>query len=423
MPIKTLEQLEQRYHELFYVEDTAVFPLVMAAVIGAKLNAPPTWLYIIGPSSGGKSQLLACFNKVQYVTELSDLTTNTFLSGMKRGGQETSLLKKLGNNFLIVMKDFTTLISKDDAAKGPIIAQMREIYDGYISKATGNGDTVEWGTKEKRWKGTFIMAATEGIYKLQEEFADMGTRAINYVFVSQDRKKTTRAALKNKRNNDKFSIEFGLFQDDVRDFVMDAIERAPYDFDPIPNDVEEEIIEVADLSSQCRSVVIRNYRGEKTLALSAEFPMRMAEQLLAMTQLLMYINNGNLTPEMKYAIYKTAFDSIPKQRRMILETVARYDKIEILGMAKIMNYPPELVRSWVEDLNMFGIIKHIEDGRKEYWAIKDESRAVLKKFLGIDNTGEVLESDENGLVQMKDLTWQERQRALETTQSFNNMFD
>lgn len=418
---KTLAQLQERYHQLFYVEDRSVFPLVMAVVLGSKLNAPPTWLYVIGPSSGGKSQLLSCFNKVSFVTEISDLTPNTFLSGMKIAGKETSLLKKLGNNFLVVMKDFTTMISKDDAAKGQIIAQMREIYDGYISKATGTGDLIEWGTKERRWKGTFLMAATEGIYKIQEEFADMGTRAINYVFKDQDRKKTARAALKNKRNTEKFNELFSSFQDEIAEFVEEMIEKAPYEFDPIPEELEDDIIEVADLSSQCRSIVLRNYRGEKTLALSAEFPMRMAEQLLAMAQFMTYINGGELNQEHKAAIYKTAFDSIPKQRRMVLETISSYNRIEILGMAQVMNYPPELVRSWVEDLNMFGIVTKSKGTRKEYWAIKSEYREVMKKYLGIVQKDEDLESDENGEVAMSDMTWQQRQEALNNNHVFNQI--
>jgi hypothetical protein len=419
---KTLEELRADYHSLFYVEDKVVFPLLLSMVIGSKLNAPPVWMYIIGPSSGGKSSLLSVINKVPFCTQISDLTPNTFLSGMKTAGKETSLLKKLGNNFVIVMKDFTTMISKDDQAKKTIISQMREIYDGHIVKATGTGDVIEWGSKEKPWKGTFIMAATEGIYKVQSEFADMGTRAINYIFQDQDRKKTTKAALMNKRNNAAFNEHLGVLQEEVAAFVMERIENAPHTFDPIPEELENDLIEVGDLSSMCRSVVDRDYRGQINLALSAEYPMRMSEQLLAMAQFMTYTNGGSLTDEMRKAIFKTAFDSIPKQRRLILELMAKFDKIEINGIAAKIHYPPERVREWVEDLHMFKIVDRTFDGRKEWWVLDEEHRKTIQKFFGVEEEGGSLEVDENGFIGQvpeKDMTWEQRQAALNTQSVFN----
>lgn len=419
---KTLQELQTQYHELFYVEDRALFPLLLAIVVGSKLNTPTTWLYIVGPSSGGKGTVLSTIDRVPFVKQISDLTPNTFLSGMKIAGKETSLLKTLGNNFLVTMKDFTTMISKDETAQGQIMAQMREIYDGYISKATGNGQTMEWGTLEKKWKSTFIMATTEEIYNLQEKFVGMGTRAINYVFLPQDRKKTMRASLMNKRNTEKSGAILSALQGDVAEFIAEKIANAPMELPPISEELENDIIEVSDLSSQCRSVTKRNYRGEKQLTLSAEFPMRMGEQLLAIAQLLAYINNGELTEEMRAIIYKCAFDSIPKQRRMVLESISRYQKIEVIGMSKELRYPIDTIRTWVEDLYSFDILERDSSSGKEYWKIREEYREVMRKYLGISNTGEILESDENGnIATMKNMTWQQRQEELNRQMAFEEL--
>jgi hypothetical protein len=420
--VKTLQELNKDYHSIFHLEDEALLPLLVSMVVGARLNAPPVWLFLIGPSSGGKSTMLSVINKVKFITELSDLTTNTFLSGMKVAGKETSLLKKLGNNFVVVMKDFTTMIAKDDVAKGQIIAQMREIYDGYISKATGHGDLIVWGEKEKRWKGTFIMAATEGIFKIQEDFADMGTRAINYVFLPQHRKNTTRASIRNKRNNEAFNTQLGILQNDVAEFVDEMIANAPDVFPLLDPEFEEEIIDVADLSSMCRSIVVRDYRGEKSLALSAEFPMRMAEQLLAIAQFMTYVNGGTMTEPMKKAVYKTAFDSIPKQRRLVLEILARHPKVEVSAASMQMNYPPALVRAWIEDLHMFGIVDRSRMSGKEFFNIRSEHRMTLRKYLGIEMVEEDLESDENGEVSRKDMSWEEKEAMIAAQSKFDEDF-
>ncbi len=416
---KTLSELDKAYHDLFYVEDKALFALLLATVIGAKLNTPTVYLFIIGPSSGGKGTVLSTLLKVPYANQLSELTPNTFLSGMKVAGKETSLLKKWGNNFLCIMKDYTTMLSKDETAQGQIMAQMREIYDGFLVKVTGNGQTMQWGEKDKPWKSTFIMATTEEIFHLQEKFSGMGTRAINYVFVPQDRKRTMRMSLANKRNGDAFNKKLGKLQEEVAEFVMEKIALAPHEFPPISEEVEEEIIDVADLASQCRSVVKRDYRGEKNLALSAEFPMRMGEQLLAIAQLMAFINNGVLTDEMRACIFKCSFDSIPKQRRMILEILAKHPYVDIIGLAMAINYPPPLVRAWVEDLQMFGIVERSKSGRREYWNIKREHRETMRKFLGIEMLAENLESDENGEISSADMSWEEKEAALLTAKEFD----
>lgn len=415
--MKTLSELDKAYHELFYVEDEVIFKLIVSMVIGAKLNAPPVWLFLIAGSSAGKSTALSVLYQVPFVTLVSDLTPNTFLSGMKIAGKETSLLKKLGNNFVVVMKDFTTMISKDDASKQQIIAQMREIFDGHVSKETGNGQRVEWGTKEKPNKGMFIMAATEGIYKIQSDFSDMGTRAINYVMPLQDERKSAKAALKNKRNHEASGAKLAQLQKDVAEFVDHMIKNAPLEFAPISEQLEDDIISVAMLAERGRSVVDRTYQGEVNLALSAGMPMRMSEQLMALAQFMMYVNGGELTEGMRNAIFKVAFDSIPKQRKLILEIAGKYNRVDIIAIAQAINYPHGVVRKWVEDLNMFQILDRSTDGRREVWTIREEYRQTLVKFLGIVPVNEDLFSGDAPMGAEE--SWEEKEARLAAELAFS----
>ena len=415
--VKTLQQLSDAYHDLYYVEDKVLFPLIISMVIGAKLNAPPVWLFVIGGTSAGKSTALSVLYGVDYVTLVSDLTPNTFLSGMKVAGKETSLLKKLGNNFVVIMKDFTTMISKDDASKQQVIAQMREIYDGHISKETGNGQRVEWGSKEKPWKGMFIMAATEGIYKIQSEFADMGTRAINYVLPQQDERKSAKAALKNKRNHEASGAKLAELQKDVAEFVHYMIAHAPLEFAPIPEQLEDDIISVAMLAERGRSVVDRTYQGEVNLALSAGMPMRMSEQLMALAQFMMYVNGGELSEDMRKAVFKVAFDSIPKQRKLILEIAGKYRRTDIVAIAQMINYPHGVVRKWVEDLNMFKILDRTNDGRREVWTIRDEYRDTLQRFFDIQPVDEDLFSGDAPMGAEE--SWEEKEARIAAELAFS----
>ena len=385
--MKTIHEINEMYKKTFYTEDDVVLPLLISMVIGSKLRGPAVWLYLIGPSSNGKSELITTFSNVKFVRQISDLTTNTFLSGFSSGKKEASLLKELGLNFVVVMKDFTTILSKSDESQEAIIAQMREIYDGHMVKYTGTGQMLEWGPGGK---GTFLMATTESIYAAQDKFSDMGTRAINYVMKPQDRRITTKRAL---RNTSKIDSEREAIQEAVSEFIMNKIQELPAYLPDISEELEDQIIEVADFSETCRSIVKRDYRGAKNLALSAGMPMRMAKQLLAIAQQITYVYDGVLPDEVKQAIFKTGFDSIPKQRRLILETMAKFDKVNIAGLSDKMGYPDTRCREWVEDLQMFGVTRRIKAGKREYWELAPEHKEIMNKYFTITHEGAVLDSD------------------------------
>lgn len=396
----SFEEVIELYKKTFYIEDISPLAIIASIIISYRLKTPPVWLYLIGPSSGGKSQYIEAFSSIPFVTQVSDLTTNTFLSGMINSREETSLLRRLGPEFVITMKDFTTILSKSDETQEAIIAQMREIYDGYISKYTGNGKLIEWGGdgKEGRPKGkaTFIMAATEAIFVAQDKFADMGTRAINYVLVPQDRKKTCKRAM---QNHNGLSYQVQKIQEAMNQFITEKVQAMPYELPGIEEELEDEIIEIADFATICRSVVKRDYKGAKSLALSAEYPMRMAHQLLALTKGFIYLYDGKLPDYLRKATFKVALDSIPKQRRLILEVLAKYNKVNKSGIADYINYSPERTEEWLEDLNMFGIVQRVKGGHKQYWRLKAEYRDIMKKYLGIDNTGVDLDIDSDGEAQ------------------------
>lgn len=186
---QTLFDLNKIYRELFFIEDDMIIPLLAATIISAKSNLPCVWMYIIGGASSGKTSALSAFSKVSFLSQISDFTPNTLLSGAVSKDTETSLLKKLGNNFVVVMKDFTTILSKSEDTQDMLMGQLREVYDGHIVKYTGMGKEISWGKKDEPYRSVFIMASTEGIYKIQERFSEMGSRGLNFVLQEQDRKK------------------------------------------------------------------------------------------------------------------------------------------------------------------------------------------------------------------------------------------
>jgi hypothetical protein len=382
-PLSLLD-LNDIYKDLAYLEDDALIPLLTTIIISAKANSPAVWLYLIGASSSGKTLALSIFNKVPFLSMVSDFTPNTLLSGAKSNVNETSLLKKLGDKFVVVMKDFTTILSKPSDTQDVLMAQLREVYDGHMIKYTGMGEKVEWGTKEKANKGVFIMASTEGIYKIHEKFTEMGSRGMNYVLKDQDRVKTAKVSLKKVKG---FEEHLGAVQDTIATYIMDACAGLPDNFPDISDELEDKIIEVANFVSMARSTVLRDYRGVKSLALSAEFPMRLAKMMT-------HLSGGVLPELLEKAIYKCAFDCIPKQTMMALKTVAKFYRCDSGGVGREINYPQARAQEWIENLNMFGIVNRVKVDKKEYWQMEDEYRKLLKDYLGIELSEQFCLGDE-----------------------------
>ena len=159
-----LHDLKQEIEKYQYFEDTNIIDVALASIIATRMKlGEPVWLVIIGPSSGGKSQILRplALTDPKFLHRIDDLTENTFLSGMKMGGdKDAALLKRIGSSGILVMSDLTVLFSKAKEARATILSQFRMIYDGEMVKFSGTSD------KAIVWKGYLgiIAGSTPSIY-------------------------------------------------------------------------------------------------------------------------------------------------------------------------------------------------------------------------------------------------------------------
>src|SRR5678816_1324805 len=141
-------------------------------------GADPVWLFVMGPSGGGKSTIniraASCLPKTHSV---SDLTENSILSGyhvnVKKKAASIGLLVDIGASGIVLMKDFTTILSKRDDERKKIIAALREIHDGQYNRVLGNVGKIGWAGK-----ATIIAATTQSLEGCWAVLRDMGARFI-----------------------------------------------------------------------------------------------------------------------------------------------------------------------------------------------------------------------------------------------------
>jgi hypothetical protein len=143
----SLSECKAVFHKSFHLEDDHLIDVAAAVYVANLLGADPLWFMIIGPPSNTKTEILQCFAGHQQAVFLSTLTPNTLVSGFKtKDGFNPSLLPKLKDK-LLVLKDFTSVLSMRQESRTEVIGQLREAYDGKYDKGYGNGVTINWEGK------------------------------------------------------------------------------------------------------------------------------------------------------------------------------------------------------------------------------------------------------------------------------------
>lgn len=374
---KDINKLISEYCAIYYMEDVSAIRLIAAVVLSNRMPGDACWLMLVGGSSSGKTELLNMVTGVpKFVTEVSMLTSNTFLSGMRSGkGGEPSLLLRIERTSVLVMKDFTTILSMNKDEQQAIMGQFREVYDGKMAKATGNGANITW-----EGKITLIAGVTEKIHVMESKFSGMGTRAIQFTLPAQDSIKTAQRSAK-IRHGIKESREH--MKAEFREYIEHMIPQVVSSNYEIPADVSLKLLYVADFASLVRSPVERNYKGEVEYVLSREMPMRLSNQLHTLGSVFMAMEAGVLVSEDEKILYKLGLDSMPKGRRLCLRVLAVTGSSKTKEVAAAIGYETETARKWLEELSVLDICKReVNEGgnRGDNWVLKKEYRDIMVMY-------------------------------------------
>ena len=145
-PATGLERLRRIFRKWLLITDWDALTVTVASVIANRLAGDALWLFLVAPPSGVKTEYISSLNGLSNIHPLSDLTAQTFASGM-RAKKEPSLLSKFEYGTVLTLKDFTTILSMHRDKRHEILSQLREIYDGSYTKSWGTGKTLNWKGK------------------------------------------------------------------------------------------------------------------------------------------------------------------------------------------------------------------------------------------------------------------------------------
>jgi hypothetical protein len=274
-------------------------------------------------------------------------------------------------NFL-VFKDFTTILSKDKESKKAVIGTLRKIYDGEMSRRTGQGDPLEW-----EGKLGVLGGSTTSFHTKMREFADLGERFILYNLKQPNKRDVGKLVFQNGIQDNEAKVEmrkaFKIFIDGIA-----AMKTQPV----LDAQVQEDILDLADLTTTARSAVEREEYGRDHNMITPHLEEgigRFQKQLMSLAYGLIAINSSEgkgltLNDIDRKGIYSIALDSIPMIRRKVLVELAKYDGslVSLRTLSSNLGLPETTVKMSLEDLNAYHMVKKQLVGKAISWFLQPQ---------------------------------------------------
>ena len=356
----SLDDVTSEFQKWLYLRDRGAVLVYLAALIANMMQGDPVWLQLIGPPSSGKSEIIQSGISLPDVHSVSVLTEAALLSGTSRA--ETSfkskggLLNEIGDFGLILVKDFTSILSMNRDKRASVLAALREIYDGSWVRLIGSD-----GGRKLTWHGKIglIAGCTSSIDTLHSVVSVMGERFVYYRMPKVIGQKVARRAL---RSTGRETLMRNALRKVVEEYVSAL--QIPTRTIPLSKRDENTIVELATLVARCRSPVVRDsYKREIDMIPDSEVPARLSRVLVQSWRAfeIMGVEPG----VRKKLLVKIGFDSMPQQRRDAFKFLARsqLEWTTTQEVAREMKLPEQTTRRVLEDLAAHGVVKRLGEGQ------------------------------------------------------------
>jgi len=305
-PITTKELIAD-YKKWLHMKSDDALKVMYGAILANKMGGDPLWLFLVAPPGGMKSELLMSLSKGEGVHALSSLTPHTLISGATwKEGQDPSLLPKLNNKILIV-KDFTTLLTLHHSVRDEIFGTLRDVYDGNTEKIFGNG-------VRRKYESSFgiLAGVTPAIEAFNTIHAGLGERFLKFRLCGNWDQDSEEAKIMRALNN--IGRE-GQMRNELTKIGCRwlANMKLPEIFPELTHDRKLMLVHLAKWAARLRGVVERDrFSGTVMYKPSSEVGTRLAKQLAKLGQgIAMFLEKKAVDDEVYELVRRVALDTVP----------------------------------------------------------------------------------------------------------------
>jgi len=347
--------------------------VLFGTFLANRLDGDPLWLFLVAPPGASKSSYLMTFQDAPLIMTTTSLTPHALISGMAQpGGADPSLIPRLDGKVLVI-KDFTTILTMHYNARDEIFGILRDAYDGRTEKFFGNGIFRVYESSFGIVAGVTPAIEAYGNTSLGERFLKY---RIRYEYGIGTGEELIRRALRNVTGETKM-------RDDLRAIAAKALDRDVGEAPSIPPDMEDKFLGLAQWVAAMRGTVTKErYTREVQFKPEPEVGTRLAKQLAKLAMgVALFRGEDEIGPEAYLAAAHAARDTIPGRVEEVVRqlwTKRQEGWAETTKVAAWSYLPVETVRTVLQDLNMLRIVDLGSAERNAHkWRLSKRMRALM----------------------------------------------
>ena len=368
---RPIDEVIEVFERWLILKDRTPIYAVLGAVAANLLEGDPVWLGLIAPPSSAKTEILNSLSGLPKVVQASSLSPASFLSATSKKDQDKEatggLLAQIGEFGIIVLKDFTTMLSLRPEVKAEVFAVLREVFDGRYTRHVGTdgGRTLAWNGKVG-----LVFASTETFDRHHSVISAMGDRYLLCRIAPVEGQ--FERALEHA----------GEATERMRRELSEVVERlfAVRRTEPRPLSLEERgrISRICSLVVRLRAAVDRHrYTTEIEVIHGAEGTGRLG---LSLERLLAGLDTLGVDRDVALNVVETvAINSTPPIRRRAYEYLRHIAPRaeETSDIAVNVKLPKKTLSRHLEDLEVQGLVRYIpaekrgdlgyEEGNADLW--------------------------------------------------------
>lgn len=372
-------EIAEVYRKWLHMPSDEVLQVLFGTVFANKIQGEPLWLFLIAPPGGSKSELLMSLSNNPLVESTTSLTPHTLVSGANfQSGTDPSLLPKL-NNRILVIKDFTTILTMHYTSRDEIFGVLRDCYDGKTEKNFGTG-------LKRSYVSHFGIIA--GVTPKIEEFGVMhqslGERFLKYRINTGEKTLSEtdriRKALSNINHEKQMREELCAAANRVLGLPL------PETLPTISQPIYELIINLAQTCAMMRGVVDRDrWSGQVLYKPMMEVGTRLAKQL---AKLAIGIAIYRQQKEVDLAIYdlirRIALDTAPDRVEEVVRQIREGCKdpetvMRTVDVSTRTRLPVATCFRILQDLELLRLVEKVGAGNKYEWRLGKKLIKLLEE--------------------------------------------
>lgn len=337
----------------FYNPDIMAVKCVLSAARAHYGDDQPVWLFVIGPSGSGKTAIAGNCVLGLPLSHLEGDVNMQAMMNCQKGGEGMSMLSDkdkggYGHSFILVFKDFTSILSKREDDQKELIGLLRELYDGEYSRKRA----TRWGS----WKGkaTIIACVTPAIERAWSVHRSLGERFLQVRWPNSDPVKISRHARRQRGREKLISKKMVQLTRELHAVTTNL---------PAPLLTEaqgDRIDHLGALVAHLRTHVTRDSHDRSIIEVSApEEPTRIGKCLesLACYHALLWGRTEVIDPDIDIAI-RVGFDSIPHNRSKIIQAIPLGASMGLTDIAKLTGMIRATVEWCCDELEAMRVLEH-----------------------------------------------------------------